>query len=100
MTKTERNNVWLKIARKRRRDALLKKMGGACQQCGQVEKLEFHHPYGRDWIARSMNPYLRMNHYERDFAEGNLELLCKSCNAKTLPRPRPGELEPLEELPF
>lgn len=62
------------------RERLTAVMGGACRKCGATEPLEFHHPRGRDWVARKKNQLSRMRLYLRDFLLGNLELLCSGCN--------------------
>jgi len=38
------------------RDRLRRVMGGKCEKCGTTESLEFHHPNGRDWVARKKKP--------------------------------------------
>jgi len=68
-------------AYKLRRKALIIKMGGCCEECGKKRKLEFHHPNGRDWSCRDLSRWSRMVRYERDYENGELELLCRSCNA-------------------
>ena len=62
------------------RERLVEVMGGKCVKCGATELLEFHHPDGRDWVARKKNQAQRMRRYLQDFLLGNLELLCSACN--------------------
>lgn len=62
------------------RERLREVMGGRCKECGGSEGLEFHHPRGRNWVARKKNQLTRMRLYLQDFLLGNLELLCSGCN--------------------
>jgi len=55
-------------------------MGGKCRNCGSIDNLERHHPYGRTWKKRSYNMLSKIKRYERDFNEGNLVLVCKKCH--------------------
>lgn len=64
------------------REELLKLFGGRCRVCGGFECLEFdciqacghrHHTYD---TAR------RMSFYRRQAVLGNLQVLCRRCNAK------------------
>jgi 5-methylcytosine-specific restriction endonuclease McrA len=71
---------------RKRRDALIEKLGGACARCGQTAEesgyaLEFDHPHGRDWEPRKLNRWSRVVRYERDAEAGRLRLLCKQCNS-------------------
>ncbi len=68
-------------ARRKRRE-LVAVLGGVCAICGSVEDLGFdcirpmgdaHHRYDTSQ---------RMCFYRRQFAEGNLQLLCNSCNGR------------------
>ncbi len=69
-----------------RRKALIVAMGGECEECGKKRRLEFHHPNGRDWECRKLPRWQRIKMYERDFAAGQLELLCRTCNAGYNPK--------------
>jgi hypothetical protein len=69
------------------RERLVEVMGGKCVKCGTTELLEFHHPHGRDWVARKKNQAQRMRRYLQDFLLGNLELLCGGCN-KSVGKPK------------
>jgi hypothetical protein len=62
------------------RDWLRKEMGGECEECGDKDDLHFHHPKGRDWAPASKNLLQRMKLYLRDYIDGRLMLLCRSCN--------------------
>lgn len=55
-------------------------MGRVCARCGLRHSLEFDHPFGRNWQPRKLNCYARARAYLMDWAEGNLRLLCRSCN--------------------
>lgn len=70
---------------RRRRQALIERMGGRCVLCGSTEQLELDHPYGREWKAKDVNRWTRIKLYEQDFEFGNLRLLCKPCNLRHLP---------------
>jgi len=82
-------------AYKMRRNELILQLGARCEICGSEENLEFDHPYGRDWVARKQNRLHRLRLYARDYAAGNLRLLCGPCN-KTHP-PLFGDFDDLEE---
>lgn len=62
------------------RERLVALMGGQCKKCAATELLEFHHPNGRNWVARKKNQLQRMRLYLQDFLLGKLELLCSGCN--------------------
>jgi len=66
---------------RRLRDELIAEMGAACVKCGSWDQLEFNHTAARRWIANRVNRWQRMILYRRDWLAGELELLCKSCNA-------------------
>jgi len=66
----------------RKRAELIRRLGGQCRVCGSTDRLELHHPHGRDWTPRRHNRWTRINHYWRDWEQGNLELLCQSCNGR------------------
>ncbi len=68
------------------RDELIVQMGGECVLCHSDEDLSFDHPHGRTWDLRSKNQLQRMRLYLRDFAAGNLRLLCGSCNSSVRPK--------------
>jgi hypothetical protein len=78
-----------KVARveeyRRRREALIARMGGVCVfcRCSVVRCLEFDHdpPSTRTWSVKKTARLQRMRRYERDYAAGHLRLLCHSCNA-------------------
>ena len=65
-----------------RRQALIRQLGGKCARCGAEDNLEFDHPRGRPWNMGSKNQMSRMTQYQRDADAGNLQLLCKPCNAR------------------
>jgi hypothetical protein len=67
---------------KRRRAALITRLGGKCIGCGATQNLQFHHPNGRPWIPRRLARHNRIPICERDAAAGNLQLLCISCHSR------------------
>ena len=73
---------------RRRRAALINRMGGVCSKCGSRFRLEFNHQVERDWQPREVSRGRRMDLYERDFERGELDLLCRICNATFEPMPR------------
>lgn len=76
----------------RRIQRLIDFLGGCCCRCGtkQLEtdedgtnwhtQFQFHHPNGRDWIARKVSWVARISRYWRDAEAGNLELVCWRCH--------------------
>jgi len=64
----------------RRRIVLEALLGGECWACGSTSPLHFDHPSGRDYAPSSLSSHQRMKRYERDAAQGELRLLCASCN--------------------
>lgn len=67
---------------RRRRDALVARLGGACVRCHASERLEFDHPRGRSWHPKRVSRWRRIKLYELDADAGNLRLLCRRCNAR------------------
>lgn len=74
--------VWRRRQAQKIRDWLLDQMRNQCQNCGSDEHLEFHHPFGKVWKARSISIYNRMLRYRRDYSSGNLVCLCHDCHGK------------------
>jgi len=68
-----------------RRMQLITDLGGRCENCGAIEKLEFDHPHGREWTPRKHDVLTRLKKYAADYAAGNLRLLCSHCNKILLP---------------
>lgn len=66
---------------RRRRAALLARLGGRCAVCGTKERLEFDHPLGRDYDPASLSGWRRIKRYEADARAGNLRVLCRYDNA-------------------
>lgn len=68
---------------KSERERLIDELGGRCVECGALEGLQFDHKTGlRRWIARNLSRWMRMVHYRREAAQGELQLLCGDCNRK------------------
>lgn len=63
------------------RKVLIEVFGHKCALCGR-RRARWHldHPRGRIWKVRSCSRLTRMRRYLEDFLEGNLRLLCHSCN--------------------
>jgi hypothetical protein len=67
------------------RSRLLERLGGECAKCGATENLELDHPFGREWVARDKNRWVRMKLYWQDYESGNLRILCERCNKLYVP---------------
>lgn len=66
---------------KRRRKALIERLGGKCAECGTRRRLEFDHPRGRDYDPARLSQWRRIKRYEEDARAGNLRVLCRFDNA-------------------
>ncbi len=81
-------------------------MGDRCAKCGAIWPLQLDHPHGRTWEPRKLNCYARAVAYLKDWAAGNLRILCASCNhidgARRMheARIRTQALNSTEEVPF
>jgi 5-methylcytosine-specific restriction endonuclease McrA len=75
-----RQAKWVKAARKR----LLEELGGCCQRCGTMRKLEFDHiiPATRHWVNEQHGTYKRMLIYRAEAKLGLLQVLCRKHNAQ------------------
>lgn len=69
---------------RRRRTALIEKLGGACVDCGDDDhaKLEFDHKTVRTWVARKVSRWQRIANYWREAERGEIELRCSDCNKR------------------
>lgn len=87
--------------RKRRQRLELKALlfyalGGRCEKCGAVERLEIDHIEGRDWEPRRVGVCQRWRTYWLEFVlacleqGGMLRLLCRWCNAGYRPPDKRG----------
>lgn len=72
----ERQRRW----RLRLRGRLIQKLGGKCAECGSIVDLEFDHLERREWKSKDLWSDQRVKRYEREAAEGKLQLLCGACN--------------------
>lgn len=92
----QRNKRNLTVSRRRNyargRALLEKEAGGCCVGCGCQRGLEFHHIYGRDWVASRTSRWVRLARYRREWLMGLVELRCRKCNAKL---GRPGSRLPI-----
>jgi len=66
---------------KKRRAVLIAQLGGKCAQCGSTELLEFNHIFGRDWKMEKKSRWQRLAIIAREIEAGEINLLCRSCNA-------------------
>lgn len=73
-----RQAVWAK----KKRAHLLEVLGPICKHCGAVNCLTFDciRPMGD--AHHRLSSVARMTFYVRQFNEGNLQVLCSSCNTK------------------
>src|SRR5690606_16795339 len=65
-----------------RRKALIEAMGGKCVKCGTTTRLEFNHTSPRTWEARKVGRWERIAKYEAEWDAGEINLLCRKCNAR------------------
>lgn len=88
--KRVRNRVYRRTYEKKREEQawlirwwLFDIMGNHCSLCGVTEDLALdHHPEPRKWPCNKLNQYRRAKLYLRDWAAGNLRILCRSCNCR------------------
>jgi hypothetical protein len=69
--------LWIK----RKKQTLIKSLGGKCTWCGRKRDLEFDHIYGTTWIVRDVAYTTRLRLYSEEIVQGLIQLLCRSCNA-------------------
>lgn len=70
-------------SRRRRRllrAELIKILGGKCEKCGGVRRLEPHHKTPRTWVSRERWAMSRLLVYLKEARAGLLGLLCRDCN--------------------
>lgn len=67
---------------RRRRIALLEKLGAKCDLCPEtdISKLQFDHLNPREWVARKVCRWTRIKLYEREAEQGLIRILCGHCN--------------------
>lgn len=75
MAKRQRN--WAK----RRSEQLRTVLGGKCSACGETEKLEFDCRQPKGHRHHTLEYSSRVSFYLAEHRRGNLQLLCKDCNA-------------------
>jgi hypothetical protein len=80
--KRDRHKEWIRLKSRLqvRKAFLIVQLGGKCRECETTENLELDHPNGKPWEAKKMSPRQRMKQYEEDNINGQLSLLCRSCN--------------------
>ena len=83
---SKRQKEWARVAR----EALVKQFGGACEHCGGLHNLTFDviNPTRRTMHSRK-DSSARVSFYRQMAARGNLQLLCRSCNARKNDRKTP-----------
>lgn len=81
---------------KRRALHLKKLLGMKCALCPESDpdKLQFDHPYGRDWIPRKKSRWQRITIISREILQGRVRLLCGPCNLKTREKLPSGRFAP------
>lgn len=79
----------------RKKEAMIKALGGVCVQCGATDELQFNHIYERFWTPREVNSIDRLKQYQAEIDQGKINLLCRDCNAVYEPLPLPAG-----EVPF
>jgi hypothetical protein len=84
-----KQRIYARRAQRRRREQaflirwwLYDSLGKKCACCSAEHGLEFDHQKGRKYMPCSMNCLARAKAYLKDYAEGNLRLLCRSCNGR------------------
>lgn len=83
---TSRQVIWARKVKQHLR-ALL---GARCAQCGATEELEFDCIVPQGHAHHAAGTVSRATFYRRQFAEGNLQLLCGPCHvAKSRAENRP-----------
>lgn len=76
-------------------------LGGKCTNCGRSDQLEFDHITPSTVDLHALNQSQRRHHYEEELCRGNLQLLCRSCNASKGARPELQKpLAAAEVMPF
>jgi ribosomal protein L40E len=72
----------MRAHRRRKREILLKLLGGKCRRCGGINGLEPNHTQKRLWRSRELWSNQRLKKYIEEAKAGVLkELLCRGCNA-------------------
>ncbi len=86
---------------KRKRRELMTLLGNVCAHCGTMDGLEFDCIYPKGDRHHRGDASQRMCFYQRQFREGNLQVLCNVCNARKGDE-EPGLVltAPLPEYPF
>lgn len=74
------------------RDRIFDIIGRECAQCGETTGLEVNHIYGRDYQPKRMSHYNRQRRYLKDALAGEVNALCRECNAAYRPVRRPVEV--------
>lgn len=74
------------------RARLFEQLGPECAECGcdlRECAWEVNHIYRREWRIRTLNRYRRHLRYQREAAQGLINLLCQPCNSVYRPMPMP-----------
>lgn len=72
-----------------RRDRLRRLLGGRCAYCGLCDGLDFDCKKPTKDGHGKLSTVQRMTYYLRQYASGNLQLLCRDCNVKKGVKPHP-----------
>ena len=76
------SNSYLKKWTQQTRARLILELGGKCVSCGTGNDLQFDHINGRDWDLEKTSQWARLSRIKREMKQGNIQLLCGSCNRK------------------
>lgn len=72
-----RQNRWAVRARAK----LVEQLGGRCCSCGTTERLELDHIRPIRWEPARLSSSARIAWYRAALEAGNLQVLCRNCNA-------------------
>ncbi len=82
---SRRQKEWAALARK----TLLSSLGEKCANCGSTKDLTFDCIRPKGHRHHTLEPSARMSFYRAEASQGNLQVLCRPCNASK-DRPRIG----------
>lgn len=71
-----------KLLARQHRVHLLVELGNVCKECGDTRDLTFDCKVSQGHRHHSMDASARMCFYRKQHREGNLQILCRSCNGR------------------